>query len=146
MPLEIVETNLQEKYLGNGATNGNKNYTLEDHLENVPASIRGIFERLRKRILNLDASVKEEVKKQYIAYKNTTNFVDIELQKKRLKITLNLPFDEINDLKSLCKDITGIGHFGNGDVEISLSSFESIDDVMALVHQSFEKHWEDSDA
>jgi len=54
--------------------------------------------------------VREEHKKLYIAYKTTTNFVDIEPQKKKLLVTLNMKFDEINDPKGLCRDGTNIGH------------------------------------
>ena len=133
----VVQTELE-------AENGSNSYRLEDHLRYMPIGIRGIFERLRKRILNLDSSVREEVKKHYIAYKTTTNFVDIEPQKKRLVLTLNIRFDEIDDLKELCRDVTNIGHFGNGDVEISITSLDQIEDVMELVLQAFGKHKEDS--
>ena len=57
-----------------------------------------------------------------------------------------MKFSEINDPKGLCKDISGLGRWGNGDVEIGLSSPDQLDDVMYLIRQSFEKHWEDDEA
>ncbi|MFJ5622893.1 DUF5655 domain-containing protein [Peribacillus loiseleuriae] len=60
----------------------------------------GLFEQLRKRICNLDSSVREEFKKIYIAYKTTTNFVDIVPQKSRLRLSLNMVFNEIHDPKA----------------------------------------------
>ena len=125
--------------------NGNNGYTLEDY-PGLQGNVREVFEQLRKRILNLDSSVREEYKKLYIAYKTTTNFVDIEPQKKKLLVTLNMKFDEINDPEGLCRDVTHIGHFGNGDIEIAISSLDQIEDVMDLVRQSFERHWEEVDA
>jgi uncharacterized protein with ParB-like and HNH nuclease domain/predicted transport protein len=126
-------------------TNGNHHYTPADY-QYLQGSMLELFERLRRRILNLDASVKEEYRKFYIAYKMTTNFVDIEPQKKRLLISLNTKFSEIDDPKRLCRDLTGKGHFGNGDVEIGFSSMDQLDDVMYLVRQSFDRHWEEDDA
>ena len=73
-------------------------------------------------ILNLDPTVREECKKLYIAYKTATNFVDVEPQMKGLRLFLNMKFSEINDPRGLCRDVTTLGHHGNGDVEISLSS------------------------
>lgn len=35
---------------------------------------------------------------------------------KRLQIQLNVKFPKIHDLKGLCRDITGLGRQGNGDV------------------------------
>jgi uncharacterized protein with ParB-like and HNH nuclease domain/predicted transport protein len=113
------------------------------HAEYLQGDMLTLFEALRIRILNLDASVREEFKKLYIAYKTTTNFVDIVPQKSRLRLSLNMRFDEISDPKGLCRDVTDVGRWGNGDVEIGVSSLEQVEDVMVLIRQAFEKHSED---
>jgi predicted transport protein len=82
--------------------------------------------------------VTEELLKLYVAFKAETNFVDIVPQSKRLKLTLNMTFDEINDPKGLCTDMTATGRWGNGDVEVSLSTLAELPYVMGLVRQSFE--------
>jgi predicted transport protein len=86
--------------------------------------------------------VREEYKKLYIAYKNTTNFVDIEPQKKRLRLNLNMDFDEIKDPESKCKDVTDLGTWGNGNVEFSVFENKDIDYAMFLIEQSYHKHAE----
>jgi len=101
-----------------------------------------LFQQLRKRILNLDASVTEEILKIYIAYKTTTNFVDVVALKSRLALTLNMKFNEVIDPNGMCVDVTDKGKWGNGDVEVGLTSVDQLDNVMALVKQSFEKHRE----
>ena len=50
---------------------------------------------------------------------------------------------EVQDPKSLCKDVTGLGRWGNGDVEVDFSNPNQLDDVMALVNQSFNKQMAD---
>jgi len=77
--------------------------------------------------------------KLYIAYKAETNFVDIVPQAKRLRLSLNMPFGEIDDPKGLCIDVTNLGRWGNGDVEIGLSKLEEIPYVMGLIRQSFDR-------
>lgn len=120
-----------------------KDYVLEDHTQLAEGEpMRPVFEELRKRILNIDSSVREEILKLYIAYKNSTNFVDIIPQKSKLNLTINLKFDEIEDPKGLCKDITGQGRWGNGDIRFSVSSMEDLDYAMFLINQSYEKHSE----
>ncbi len=139
-----VDPDILTDYTKVEVPNGNRSYTLADY-PHLQGDLLTVFEHLRKRILNLDASVREEIKKHYIAYKTTTNFVDIEPQKKRLKVTLNMPFSDIDDPKGLCKDLTGIGHYGNGDIEVSVTSLALLDDVMDLIYQSFECHQDESD-
>ena len=117
-----------------------KTYSLNDHshLEDG-SSMRPLYEELRKRILNIDSSVIEEILKLYIAYKTSTNFVDIVPQKSRLRLSLNMRFNEINDPKNICKDVTDKGRWGNGDVEVGISSMNEIDYVMSLIKQAYEK-------
>ena len=117
-----------------------KIYTIEDHPHLVEGeAMRPLFEELRKRILNLDSSVKEDILKLYIAYKTTTNFVDIVPQKNRLRLSLNMQFDEVNDPKGICKDVTDKGRWGNGDVAVGISNFEELDYIMFLIKQAFDK-------
>jgi uncharacterized protein with ParB-like and HNH nuclease domain/predicted transport protein len=113
------------------------------HAEYLQGDMLILFEALRKRILNLDDSVREEFKKLYIAYKTSTNFVDIVPQKSRLRLSLNMRFDEIKDPQGLCRDVTDLGRWGNGDVEIGISNMEQLDNVMLLIQQAFNKHCEE---
>jgi predicted transport protein len=81
--------------------------------------------------------VKREFKKLYIAYKADTNFVDVVIQNSRLRLSVNMKFADVIDPKGLCKDITGLGRWGNGDVEVGLDSLDMLDDVMAIIEQAF---------
>lgn len=116
-------------------------YTL-DNYDHLKGDMLELYQAIRKRILNLDSSVKEEFKKLYIAFKSSTNFVDIVPQKSRLRLSLNIDFPEIIDPKGLCKDVSGLGRWGNGDVEIGFSNHNELDDVMELIQQAFDKQLE----
>lgn len=111
-------------------------YSLETYDVNVFTRI--LFESLDKRIMNLSPTVKKEYKKLYVAYKLDTNFVDIVFQKQRLRISINMKFSEINDPNGICKDITGIGRWGNGDVELFMEHQDELDQIMEIVKQSFD--------
>src|SRR6202008_284734 len=112
-------------------------YTISDHdhlREGRP--MRGLFEAFRKQVLALDPAVTEEFLKRYVAYKAETNFVDVVPQAKTLRLTLNMSFAEISDPKGWCRDVSGIGRWGNGDVEVRLSSLDELPYVIGLVRQS----------
>jgi len=114
-------------------------YSIVDHPHLMSEPIASLFNELRKQILALDPCVTESFLKNYVAYKAETNFVDIIPQGKRLLLILNVSFPEINDPKSICRDIAGLGRWGNGDVEVGLSEVEEMPYVMGLVSQAFEK-------
>ena len=111
-------------------------YSLETY--DVNAFTRILFESLDKRIMNLSPAVKKEYKKLYVAYKLDTNFVDIVFQKQRLRISINMKFSEINDPNGICRDITGLGRWGNGDVELFMEHQDAVDQIMEIVKQSFD--------
>ena len=107
--------------------------------------MRQLFDRLRKELLSLDPCVSEEFLKLYVAYKAETNFVDVVPQKNRLRLSLNMKFHEIHDPHSLCKDVTNLGRWGNGDVEVQLNATEDIPYIMGLARQAFEKQMGNGD-
>jgi uncharacterized protein with ParB-like and HNH nuclease domain/predicted transport protein len=121
------------------------NYSIDDHPNLLADSNRNLFESLRKAIIALDPCVTEEFLKRYVAYKAETNFVDVVPQAKRLRLSLNMPFNEVNDPKGLCKDVSGVGRWGNGDVEIGVSALDELPYVMGLVRQSFDRQMGNGD-
>lgn len=115
-------------------------YTIDDHsylAEN--AAMRPLFEALRQELLSLDECVTEEFLKLYVAYKAETNFVDVVPQAGRLRLSLNMKFHELHDPLVLAKDVSNVGRWGNGDVEVALSKLSELPYVMGLIRQAFEK-------
>lgn len=125
-------------YQANTAKQGS--YSLEDHPQLLAGTpMRELFEQLSREVLALDPSVTQEVLKLYIAFKAETNFVDVVPQKSRLRLSLNMPFHDLNDPKELARDVTNLGRWGNGDVEIGLSNASELPYVMGLIRQAFER-------
>ena len=127
-----------EAYRPRGERTGG--YTIDDHPQlAIGSPMRDVFEIFRKDVLALDRCVSEEFLKLYVAYKAETNFVDIAPKKSRLRLSLNMQFHELRDPKGLANDVTNLGRWGNGDVEVGLSKPEELPYVMGLVRQAFEK-------
>ena len=114
-------------------------YTIEDHLFLNSGPMQELFDAFRKEVLKLDECVYEEFLKLYVAFKAETNFVDVIPQAKRLVLSLNIDFPEINDPKGLCRDVTNLGRWGNGKVEIGLDNIEGLPYVIGLIRQALEK-------
>jgi len=138
-----LQPRILQKYRPVEAAEAGRKYTLEDHSEYLQGDLLDVFEHLRKRILNLDSAVKEEVLKHYIAYKIPANFVEVQPQKQRLKLWLSVNFEELDDPKGMCQSSGDVGHWGTGDVWFALASEDQLDDAMHLVRQAFEQQRED---
>jgi predicted transport protein len=112
-------------------------YSLEDY-KNINDSSRAIYEELRKRICNLGSDVSQEFKKLYIAFKVSTNFVDLVPKKNGFDVFLNLDFSEIKDPQELCEDVSNKGHWANGNIKFKLESRKDLDYAMVLIKQAYE--------
>lgn len=101
--------------------------------------VKMLYDKLYEAIVKLEPQTKVEYKKLYIAFKLKTNFVDVVVQKSRLRLAVNLDFEEVYDPMGICQDVTDLGRWGNGDVEIGFDSLSMLDSIMEIVKQSIQK-------
>lgn len=131
-----LDREILNAYRPQGVQSGS--YTIDDHPHLVAGPMREVFEAFRREVLALDPVVGEDVRKVYVAYKAETNFVDIVPQARPLRLALNMRFPDINDPRGLCRDVTGMGKWGNGDVQFGLSRIEDVPYAVGLARQALE--------
>ncbi len=130
---EIVETVSKEV----------KVFTEQDHLQKVDFETRELYEQVKERLIGLDDNVTTQPKKQTIGYKIDNNiFCDVVLQGKGLKIYVNLKSGDLQDQKQIARDVSNVGHWGNGSYEIKLSDLDDIDYILSLLKQALRKNKE----
>lgn len=110
-------------------------YSLEDHPYIAKGFPKELYQKFRSQVLALDENVKEEYLKLYVAFKLDTNFVDVVPQASGLRLSLNCKFSDLHDPKGLCKDVTNIGRWGNGDVELKVSQVAELPYAIELIQQ-----------
>ena len=130
---EIVETVSKEV----------KVFTEHDHLQKVDFETRELYEQVRERLIGLDDNVTTKPKKQTIGFKIDNNiFCDVVLQGKGLKIYVNMKSGGLEDQKKIARDVSNVGHWGNGSYEIKLGDSDDIDYILILLKQSLRKNKE----
>ena len=87
-------------------------------------------------LINAKDTNNVEVKKVYIAFKGRRNIVDVEFTQNKLRLDINMKKGTLNDPLGITRDITSIGHWGNGDYRVEISNEDDIDNVMPLIKQS----------
>lgn len=111
-------------------------YTINEHLEKVNPGNLELLNSIREFIVNLDSSIEEIPKKYYIAYKTTQNFVCLEAQKKKLVLFLKLRPAEQKNLPNFARDVSNIGHFGTGDLELTIRKPQDFEKAKDLIQKS----------
>ena len=113
-------------------------YTENDRLKDIPEDILELYGQLRERILEL-GNVEIKATKLYVAFTvNGSNFTDIAIQKKALKLWINLSKGDLEDPYKLARDVANIGHHGNGDYQLSISNADKLDYIITLIKQGYQ--------
>ncbi|MBX2928736.1 MAG: hypothetical protein KF852_12950 [Saprospiraceae bacterium] len=111
-------------------------YTIEQHTEGLSATMLELFNEIRDFIVELDNSIEEAPKKHYIAYKTSQNFVCLQTYKNKIALYLKLNPEDIKPMPRQGRDMTNIGHFGTGDVELNLQNSQDFEEVKNLIREA----------
>lgn len=115
-----------------------KVYTEEQHLNNSSEEIIELYEKIKSFILSLNDSIEIKAKKLEVGFVyNKKIMVDILLQKKALKIWLNTKRGTLDDSRNITRDVSNVGHWGNGDYEIQISNDDNIEYIFSLIKQIY---------
>ncbi|WP_159583333.1 DUF5655 domain-containing protein [Streptococcus halichoeri] len=113
-----------------------KSYSEEDLLINRTEDIQELYDSYKQAILQLIVDCDIVPKKFYIAFKKDNhNIIDIEVQHKQLKLFINAKIGQIDDAKGVTRNVSQIGHYGNGDYEIKVTDTKNLEYIMSLIKQ-----------
>lgn len=138
---ESIKTISRNDKVVEAVNNEVKVYTEQEHLQKVDFETRELYENVKERLLSLSDSITIQSKKQTIDFRVDNNiFCDIILQNGKLKIYVNLKSGELKDQQNIARDVSNVGHWGNGSYEIKLTDLEDIDYIVSLLKQSLKKN------
>lgn len=123
------------------STKGGKVYKgFVDYLAQADAELVDRFEALKAFILALGDDVQASQLKYYVAFKRIKNFVCVEVhpQPRTLLVYLKVDPKSIPLEKGFSRDVSDIGHFGTGDLELTLRNTEDLEKSKALILKSYE--------
>ncbi len=118
-----------------------KQNTVIDLYEKMGKSEKDWYESLRAYILALGDDVQEKTTKFYIAYKRLSNFACFEFHPANKEIVVFLKLDPkaIQLENGFTRDVTNIGHYGTGNLEVTINSEEDARRVQQLISKSYDE-------
>jgi predicted transport protein len=113
-------------------------WTFEQHIENKSDHIRALVFAIQEYIQSLDGAIEEDPKKLYIAYRTTQNIVCVEPQKQKVLLFLKLDPGKHKGPSKISRDMRQIGHFGTGDLEITIKTQEDLELAKPFIKLAYE--------
>lgn len=104
----------------------------------LPPHLTELLASLEDYILSLGDDVQRKELKLYLAFKRLKNFATIVAQKNRLLLYLHLNPSQIPQLPLIGRDMSQQGHWGTGDLELSLMSQTDLEIAKPFILMSYE--------
>lgn len=126
---------------GGGAVSGPKAYKqVSTVMQELDGGMVDRFEALRAFAQALGDDVQETTLRFYIAFKRIKNFLCVEFRPSSLRILLYVKVDPstVQLEPGFTRDVSNVGHFGTGDLEITLAKAEDLERAAPLIRRSYE--------
>lgn len=123
---------------GNGKTTG-PDKSFAELLVDLPDPMRQLLDSLADYTLSLGDDVQRKDLRLYAAFKRLKNFATVVLHKKNC-LLLYLHVDPATALAVLpnARDVTHIGHWGTGNLEVTISTMAGLDAVKPFINAAYE--------
>jgi len=115
-------------------------YVEEHHLDGRPQEVLELYRTIERYCTDLDpAQVRTRYLAKYVAFSDgKRTFCSVHVLKSGLRVWLKLRYADLVEPPAFARDVSRIGHWGVGDVELSVDSLERLEDAKRFILQSFE--------
>lgn len=139
--LELVNTVVRAQPAGGGG-GGHKAgpaQTVMDQLAKAAPELTNLYHSLEAFLMAM-GDVQQNVTKVYVAYRRLKNFACVEVhhQSKKLLVFVKVDPDSVDLEPGFTRDVRKIGHFGTGDLELTLTSPADLERAKPLIIRSYE--------
>ncbi|PIN89549.1 hypothetical protein COU57_06145 [Candidatus Pacearchaeota archaeon CG10_big_fil_rev_8_21_14_0_10_32_14] len=118
-------------------------YTESFHLDGTEEKVKRIYQKIKEEMLKINSSLIFNPQKYYISIRDKKNFAYFHIKRKKVKITLMLPYEKgVEKIKNhrLRKYTEGIERFyGGNSFEITIEEEKNLSEVIDLILESYQK-------
>lgn len=114
--------------------------TFEEQINGAEKEIKVLYQNLSNYILSLGDDISETHLKLYAAFKKIRNIVTVVALKKKLVINLPIDVSTVTFEEGFSRDVTNIGHWGCGAVEVQLKNKADFEKAKALIDRAYNEN------
>ncbi len=119
-----------------------KEHTETHHTQGKPQEVLELFRTIDTYCLQFDPNhVQRQYLAKYVKYSHGKSiFCCVHLQQSGLRVWLKLDYSDLATPPDYARDVSKVGHWGVGDVELAIDSLDKLGDAQVLIHKSFTKN------
>ena len=114
--------------------------TFEKQLATADENVKILYQDLTNYILSLGDDISETHLKLYAAFKKIKNVVTVVANKKKLVVNLPLDVNTVTFEEGFSRDVTNLGHWGCGAVELHLQNGADLEKAKSLIDRAYNEN------
>ena len=123
-----------------GQVTVNKYKTVSEMMSDAGSDLANLYSDVETFLLGLGDDVTKKTLRFYFAFRRIKNFACVEVKTSLDVVRLYLKIDpdtvELQD--GFTRDVRNVGHFGTGDLEVTLRTHDHLERAKPLITQSYE--------
>ncbi|MFU0886925.1 DUF5655 domain-containing protein [Kluyvera sichuanensis] len=141
----VVENSSQQVITDSSATSNGKRYTRtqREQVTSAPPALFALYEQLKSYVLSQGDEVQFKELKRYDAFRRIRNFLCVAVYSvtdPHLRLWLKIKPQHIQLEEGFSRDVTNIGHWGTGDVELIVRNEHDLDKAKLLVEKAYQEN------
>jgi predicted transport protein len=114
--------------------------TVSEYLDDAEQPLRDLYEDVRNHLLGLGEDVTEKTLQFYVAFRRIKNFacVEVKPQLGLVRLYLKVDPDSVDLVDGFTRDVRKVGHFGTGDLEVTVANGADFEKAKPLILMSYE--------
>jgi predicted transport protein len=108
--------------------------------EQAPEDLRNLYDALEAYLVSLGDDVTKTTRQLYYAFRRIKNFACVEVHPQSKKLLVYLKTDPTSLVlePGFTRDVANIGHFGTGNLEVTISSKQDLERAQPLMLASYQ--------
>jgi predicted transport protein len=108
-------------------------------IDEAPPPLRDLYESVAAYLNSLGDDVTVKPTETYVAFRRIKNFACVEIRNQMGKILVYAKIDPatVQPEPGFIRDVRKIGHFGTGDLEITISSSDELERAKSLLERAY---------
>jgi len=120
-----------------GAKPAGKDKSLAEQLALAAPEIQALYEQTASQLLALGDDVQQKPLKLWTAFRRLKNFACVIVFPNRLLLTLKLEPDTVTFEEGFSRDVSQVGHWGTGDVELCIRTPADLERAAPLLERCY---------
>ena len=114
--------------------------TMADTLKELDGPLQDLYQSLRAHLMAIGDDVQQNVLKFYVAFKRLRNFACVEVHpnKRVVNVYLKVDPDRVTLQRGFTRDVRKVGHYGTGELEVTIRTQEDLERAKPLLQASYE--------